>query len=653
MAAMVRGLREHPNDSQFLSMTIGEIKQELSSTNLNVKTNAFLKLGYLSMVGVDLSMAQMPIIEVMSSSNFLLKRPAMLVASLAFKDNAELALLTTNIFLKELRSPKYIEVSTALTCLASMCTRDIADGVCESLCLLSTHSRPIIRKKVAIAMFVACEKSPSIFQSVVPKLKDLLTDADQTVQSGAVASFLEFSRRNSRLVVPLIPIFFHLLKEIKNNWIVIKLLRLMMLLCTAEPRLWIKLVTSNVMSELIDNTKAKSVQVEFCRFVLCVAASNASTNTEEEIKVVSRALSFLTEFLESTDMNIRSIALGVVCRVLQGLKTTEPSSAVASVFNRETVFIQIVKAADSTDPTIRGNALSALALIVDSPESAVNVIQQLLGLFTKLDAKRNLQLEVVGAILGIGPSLIQDTEWYLRILILLGSDACLDEPTGREIVTQIKRLVRTRSVDSAEACLGISVAALRKDQLPPSLVGACMWILGELCLDHWSDGLLSKKACEHLVSKQGNFQDENLETGVNVLWGLTRIATAFYLRNRDKDIFVHLEKRLDSIEGSLTLGQVCGIVRGLIHWITAEEPNDEEIRQLVFADWESGESEIKEPENLDEPMIELPSSLKADPRTISSVEIDEDIYTDTEESSEVEPKEKTTDMFSIASILRQ
>ena len=217
VAAMVRGLREHPNDPQYLSATLAEIKAELGSVNRNVKTNACLKLGYLSMLGVDLTMAQMPIIEVMSSGNFLLKRPAMFVASLAFKDNAELALLTTNIFLKELRSPNVFEVSAALSCLAAICTKDIADGVAETLVLLATHSKPIVRKKTAIAMFRICEKAPQHFQTILPKLKDLLTDADQSVQCAAVESFLEFGRRNSKLAVPLIPIFFHLLKEIKNN----------------------------------------------------------------------------------------------------------------------------------------------------------------------------------------------------------------------------------------------------------------------------------------------------------------------------------------------------------------------------------------------------------------------------------------------------
>jgi AP-3 complex subunit delta-1 len=651
VAAMVRGLREHPNDSQYLSVTLAEIKRELASMNLNVKTNAFLKLGYLSMLGIDLTIAQMPIIEVMSSASFLLKRPAMFVASLAFKDSTELTLLTTNIFSKELRSPNVYEVSAALSCLSAIVTQDVADGVVDTLVLLATHSKPIVRKKTAIAMFRICEKSPQRFPTVLPKLKDLLTDADQSVQSAAVASFLEFGKRNSKLAVPLIPIFFHLLKEIKNNWIVIKLLRLMMFLCNAESRLWQKLVSSNVLVDLISQTKAKSVQVEFCRFVLTVAPLAGDPENESEKSVIETATKFLFEFLESGDMNIRAIALGIACAYLRGhLKDAKI---------RESLFHLTVKAVDSTDPTLRKSALETLSLLADTSESAVNVIQQLLALFTKFDGKKIVQLEVVNALLRIGESegLIADIEWYLRILVLLGSDSCIDEKTGEILTRQFKQMAMRKD---AQVGISIALAALRKDQVPPALSGACAWTVAELCLDHWSDELVECCYLTTVMLRKAGNANATPEAKIDLIWGLIRIAIVYNLKNPNAgrefiaNVLEAVERFAHMHAGSIALNEVCAIGIGALQWALSEAATEAEIKNVLFANPRESK-QVPIPDGLNEPFIELPASLKIDPSTLSGLETDTgEGYTDTEE--EESPGVTTHDggdMFSINSVLRR
>ncbi len=631
MAAMVRGLRENPNDAQFLSQTLAEIKRELGSTNMSVKANAFLKLGYLSMMGVDLSIAQMPIIEVMSSGNFLLKRPAMFVASLAFKDQSELALLTTNIFLKELRSPNVFEVSSALSCLSCICTSDIADGVSESLALLATHSKPIVRKKTALCMFRVCEKSPSQFATLLPKLKDLLVDADQTVQSAAVASLLEFGNRNSRLAVPLIPVFFHLLKEIKNNWIVIKLLRLMHVLCKTEPRLWSKLVSTNVLMDLVAQTKAKSVQVEFCRFVLTLDVDKSVEESEEQKILISKAVEFLLEFLESPDNNIRCIALGITGVYMK----TAPK-------DHESFTNHVLQGVDSIDSTMRAAALRAVPLLKESPE---HVIQQLLSLFTKHDGQKNIQLELVGAILDIGAQRdLKDTEWYLRILILLGSDSCMDTVTSNRIAIEFKRVVAQKDPSVA---VNVAVAALvgKKTFLPPRLAGVCAWTLGELGHAHWPSSGVSVEQVVDLVLKKAAKSESSTEAQIDMVWGATKLVVSINT-DQGRKLAQSLIEEIETFPSSIALNQVCSVCVGLLGVAASEDVTD-----ILFK--KHSDVPIKVPDNLHEPLIQLPASLQVDPRSFSTAEDDNVVYTDTEEEQVPAGGKEAGDLFSIDSVLNR
>jgi vesicle coat complex subunit len=583
------------------------------------------------MLGYDLSIAQMPIIEVMSCGSFLLKRPAMLVASLAFKESDELSLLTTNIFLKDLRSGNSLEMSCSISCLAAICTKTIADGVVDALIHQATHSKPVVRKKIALAMFKVSEKSPDLFAAVLPKLRDLLTDGDQTVQSAAVCSFLEIGKRNAKLLIPIIPILFHLLMEIKNNWIVIKLLRLMSFLCLAEPRLWTKLETSNVLVDLLKETKAKSVQVELSRFVVTCAS--------EESHIVVRSFELLIEFLESGDANIRCIALNTLSQFLGRTK-------LSGSFPREALYHLVVRAADSGDRTIRAAALKNLGLLVESPETAVDTIQQLLALFTKFESKRSIQLEIINAVIGIGSHmhLIEDTEWYLRILILFGSDGCVDEFTSRRIVSQFKQLVVSRD---ATVVLPILTAAVRKDQVVSSIAGACAWGLGEVCLSHWSDQL---KPLISILVRRVN-RANSIEAQIDLIWGSVRIAAA----SNTVDCLLELEKELKLVQttSSVALCEVVAISTGLVGWLKTGTAARTDIEKIVFE--KITDEPIKVPEGLDQPFIDLPASLRIDPRSLAALdEADNEVYTDTEEeeATSAEPL-KSTDLFSIESVLRR
>ncbi|KAM9913713.1 hypothetical protein OXX80_014280, partial [Metschnikowia pulcherrima] len=88
---LIKGIRLHSKESPealstFLNNAIQECKEELTTTDLEVKATAVLKLAYLEMYGYDMSWCNFHILEVMSSPKFQQKRIGYLAATQSFKN---------------------------------------------------------------------------------------------------------------------------------------------------------------------------------------------------------------------------------------------------------------------------------------------------------------------------------------------------------------------------------------------------------------------------------------------------------------------------------------------------------------------------------------------------------------------------------------
>jgi hypothetical protein len=601
VAGMVRGLRDNPNNPDFMSLILAEIKKELESCQpAKIKTNAFLKLGYLSMLGIDMSIAHLAIIEVMSSPQFALKRPAMFIASLAFKSNPDITLLTTNIFLKELVSPRYLEIGMALSCLSSIISEDIAGGVISGILPLTSHSKAYVRKKAALSMFKITEKCPNLFPDIFPKLKDLLADPDQSVQSASVCSFLEIARRNPKLLIPLIPVFFHLLKEIKNNWLLIKLLKIIEHLTRVENRLWTKLIASGVLKNLLESVSAKSVQIELTRFIvkLCDFEDEAS------ISSIEMAITLLKDFINSTDLNIQYLGIRMAGDLLERSPTT-------------TIPMQVLMGSiDAEDSSIRRASLRACGFIVKTNDEATHFIQQLLAAYAKNESKQTIKSDISNAILSVPFQLIKDTEWYLRILLLLGDSA-----------TRFREVCQDRE---PEVVLRLAIAAVTKGDLSLDMMTAACWATGKHCygqkctLDTQKVGAVLNRMFE-VASRQ----DISVENQIELIWSGLKLVMASRLTGSGQyeEILDRYRCGLNELlekTSTVPIPEVCGIAFGILN-----QADDDTMVKILFDD--DPQLDIPVPEDMDQPLIALPPNLIFDPAVLSSNCHDE-AYTDTEDN---------------------
>ena len=157
----------------------------------------------------------------------------------SFTESTDVILLTTNLFKKEFSSltNNQYEIGMAINCLANIATKDLARDCISDLVLLMSHSRPYVRKKAVLAIFKLYVKFPQGLRLTFDKLKDRLDDSESSVISTAVNVICELANKNPRNYLAMAPKFFRLLTTSSNNWMLIKVVKLLGSLVSEEPRL--------------------------------------------------------------------------------------------------------------------------------------------------------------------------------------------------------------------------------------------------------------------------------------------------------------------------------------------------------------------------------------------------------------------------------
>lgn len=94
-----------------------------------------------------------------------------------------------------------------------------------------SSTKPYLRMKAVLMMYKVFLRYPEALRPAFPKLKEKLEDPDPGVQSAAVNVICELARKNPKNYLSLAPIFFKLMTTSTNNWMLIKIIKLVSVFC--------------------------------------------------------------------------------------------------------------------------------------------------------------------------------------------------------------------------------------------------------------------------------------------------------------------------------------------------------------------------------------------------------------------------------------
>lgn len=353
-------------------------------------------------------------------------------------------------------------MSLALECLARIGTDDLARDLTSEVFTLLGSSKALVRKKAIGVVLRVFDKYPDAVKVCFKRLVENLESSDPQLLSAVVGVFCELTSKDPRSYLPLAPEFYKILVDSRNNWVLIKILKIFAKLASIEPRL-AKKVADPVCEHMRKNNVGKSLLFECIRTVF-----SSLSDQETALKL---AVAKIKEFLVDDDPNLKYLGL-------HALSIVAPKHLWAVLENKEAV----VKAMSDEDPNVKLEALHLLMAMVN--EDNVTEISRILMNYA-LKSDPLFCNEIIGSILVAcsrnSYEIIVDFDWYLS---LLGEMARVPHcQRGKEIEHQLID-IGTRVKDARLELVRVSRAllidpALLGNQFLHPILSAAAWASGE------------------------------------------------------------------------------------------------------------------------------------------------------------------------------
>ncbi|KDP20144.1 hypothetical protein JCGZ_05913 [Jatropha curcas] len=460
---IIKGLRhQQTGESAFISKVMEEIRREIKSTDLHTKSIALHKLTYLNSIHfIDISWAAFHAIECISSPNFSHKKIGYLAISQSFNESTPVILLITNQLRKDLRSNNEFEVSLALECLSTIGTVDLCRDLTPEVFTLMSSSKLLVRKKALGVILRVFGKYPDAVRVCFKRLVECLDGTDQQIASAVIGVFCELASKDPRSYLPLAPEFYRVLVDSRNNWVLIKVLKIFAKLAPLEPRLAKRVVEP--ICDIMRRTGAKSLMFECIR---TVATSFTDYESAVELAVAKNG-----EFLTDDDPNLKYLGLHV-------LSIIAPKHLWAVLQNKEVVIMSLSDA----DPNIKLESLRLVMAMV-SESNVVEFCRVLVNYSLKSDPE--FCNEILGSILSRCRQnfyeIIVDFDWYVS---LLGEISRIPHcQKGEEIENQLIDIgMRVKDVRLPLVHVGRDLLidpALLGNPFLHRILSAAAWVCGE------------------------------------------------------------------------------------------------------------------------------------------------------------------------------
>ncbi|GAA5805666.1 adaptin N terminal region-domain-containing protein [Helicostylum pulchrum] len=485
---LIRGIRANKkNEQKYIAACLQEIRNEVKSNDLDIKSIAVAKLTYLHMLGYDMSWASFHMIEVMSSAKFLHKRTGYLAATLSFQQDTDVLMLTTNLIKKDLASPAPIDIGIALNGLSHIVTPDLARDLCPDLVSMLNHSRPYIRKKVVLVLYKVFLKYPEALRLSFPRLKEKLEDPDPSVVSAVISVVCELARKNPKNYLSLAPQLFKLLTTSSNNWMLIKIIKLFASLTPLEPRLIKKLLPP--LASLIQTTLAMSLLYECIYTVITGGFLEAAGDSGNAL--AATCTNKLRKFLEDPDQNLKYVGLLAMSKLL----VTHPKL----VSEHKDLILECI---DDEDISIRLRSLDLVVGMVNR-KNVVEIVKRLIThIMPKSSPESSLhdpstifdpvyRTDIINRIIFICSqnhyNHINDFEWYITVLVGITYAAGVN--VGDALTNQLMDVsVRVKSVREFSVSQMYNLLqdkrfleTAKKRDSNIEVLSAAAWICGEYC----------------------------------------------------------------------------------------------------------------------------------------------------------------------------
>jgi AP-3 complex subunit delta len=335
----------------------------------------------------------------------------------------------------------------------------------------------------------------------------------------------QLADKNPKNYIAMAPKFFNLLTTSSNNWMLIKVVKLLGSLVPEEPRLARKLLEP--LATIIQNTSAKSLLYECIHTVtlsLPFTKKDDGSDSSAVPTIVKLCSEHLKQFVQDADQNLKYLGLVGFVNLMQ----SHPRAVAES---RELILACL----SDDDVTIRTRALELLTGMV-TKKTLEDLVTRLLGHVRQTEPggyKSDLITKIVYICSRDKYAFLQDFEWYMGVLVQLsridantngsslasGQHGALLSAQLMDVALRVES-VREYAVGAMIELLleqheaSISQIHISNGQL--HVLTAAAWIVGEYCNDHMKK--FAAKASKQQQQQQQSSTSDGTAAVTQGLW---------------------------------------------------------------------------------------------------------------------------------------
>ena len=398
---LIRGYlnaRSHGNEMEYINNAISKLQEEVGHNSNEQNVVVVQKLIFLNLMGFDTSWGNFTVLEVMTLEDYSAKRVAYTAAAQMWNNSTDAVLMATNRIQRDLTSVNTLLTSTVLTSIAAFLTPALAAAISQDVISLMTSSKPYIRQKAIMLFYHVCLQYPDALKPGFVTLRQKLDDDDYSVMFSALSVIAELCAHNPQNFVPLIPKLHKMLEGSPTNWVALRIVAILRMLCSVEPRLPKKLITP--FTTLLETTSSITLLFECVRSIIEIPITNTV--------LLTYAAQRMNTFLEHKDVNLRYLCL------TQFMKLMEIQPKLVSQHKE-----LISECLDSSDEPTRLMALDLLASLANS-KTLDGIVAKMFDHFRESKStsfKNQLMTRVVEICSREDYALVQDFDWYITILM--------------------------------------------------------------------------------------------------------------------------------------------------------------------------------------------------------------------------------------------
>lgn len=140
-------------------------------------------------------------------------------------------------------------LTSTLSSVSLLLTPSLARDLGPDLLSLLTHTRPLVRRQATLILWRILHSWPGVQELTtgreergedpwIERLRERLSDEDMGVVGSAVNVICEAARKDARKYLPLAPELFGLLTASTNNWMLIKIIKLVSACAPVSRSIW-------------------------------------------------------------------------------------------------------------------------------------------------------------------------------------------------------------------------------------------------------------------------------------------------------------------------------------------------------------------------------------------------------------------------------